>query len=306
MPKQDSRRRPIQTRAGWILGIGAVACSWSCGGLIGVEGSGPDGRVTAGGTAGTGGRIGSGGWDGWGPYTGGSGGWDGWGPSGGGSGGWTPWSGGGGTHPACAAEPTHECRPEAFVYFDPTTSLCMPSKPGMCLSEAPGRVFDSLGTCSTCGQPSQAVCDSDVQCTIRGSGCCGPCEPWSLSALRSDHFQWFDPSAPVCDCGACPDIPVEQRTSQFFQAECINHTCEVIDVRESATACTQDDQCFLRAGVECCGSCRESDWIALSSTEFLDGRCGSAQPCEPCEPEPLGAGLRARCGASGHCEIASE
>jgi hypothetical protein len=88
-------------------------------------------------------------------------------------------------------------------------------------------------------------------------------------------------------------VPPPSRMSQYYLASCSSGECGVVDIRTTAyVTCSSDSDCFLRVGLGCCDACPHGDWVALSSTGFLDADCTDL-PCPACDPPP--PKLDARC-----------
>jgi hypothetical protein len=191
--------------------------------------------------------------------------------------------------------------PDSFVYFDEASGECLPSK-GQC----PGgdaKVFVSLSECLADCEGAIAgadVCDSENDCVL-ARPCCGPCYPVEISTLGAHHFSAPAPACPPVLCGPCPEAPELLQNMEYFRATCEDHVCTVVDITMGPSAeCDQDDDCFLRDGAECCGSCDGSGYVPLSSIEYLMGQCDlvDCAACPLIEPWDV----MATCDLNtGHC-----
>jgi hypothetical protein len=189
-------------------------------------------------------------------------------------------------------------------YVDPATGQCKGTEPAVC-STGPNR-FDTLREClDSCPRASAApdACSSPRDCVLVMGGCCGLCPNVALESVHSYNASLVQ-SGGVCGdvaCQPCPEVPIPNRTSGYFVPTCDSHACGVQDLRTTdATACTEDADCFLRLGSACCEPCSGDDYIALSSTEFLGGRCTDVD-CPACVPV-FSPDYGARC-VSGRCKV---
>jgi hypothetical protein len=75
----------------------------------------------------------------------------------------------------------------------------------------------------------------------------------------------------------------------------------VIDLTQSEYGkCAGDQDCFLRDGTSCCGSCDGQGYVPLSSVGFLGASCDLFD-CVYCDLPPV-PGVRATCDMStGQC-----
>jgi hypothetical protein len=104
-------------------------------------------------------------------------------------------------------------------------------------------------------------------------------------------------------CAPCLPSPNDSGTLKYFVPNCVQGQCVVEDIRTSpVSACKLDEECYVRNGNSCCGSCSKQS-IALSKNgAFEELVCGDTQPsCDACAP-PLNADT-AVCGRTGHCEL---
>jgi hypothetical protein len=295
-------RRSVFWFSGWLcVGLGVVSCggqagdgdSPGAGGSALSGGSSASGGVSAGGSktggsssggsaggASTGGQ-GSGGLATGGVATGGSA-----------SGGSATGGSGAGGGLACSTPVLLPCDAGLVnsVYFDSETGTCRPGF-GYCRGDsAPdAAVFGSLAEClSACAgaAPSPEACDSDAEC-ILDTGCCAPCEPWSLGYLDARNGTAPPELCAPQPCAACA-VPSElERNAGYFWPKCQNHSCRVVDLTQGASAaCTQTSDCFLREGSGCCTGCSGAGYVPLSNTDHLGSSCDSVG-CPACvSPEP--------------------
>ncbi|HEU5075943.1 MAG TPA: BPTI/Kunitz domain-containing protein [Polyangiaceae bacterium] len=166
--------------------------------------------------------------------------------------------------------------------------------------------FESLAECQAVCDPDRTHCESTVECVI-DHGCCGFCgvdNADELVAVNSKHASFTAPECALVDCAQCSP-PAELG---HFGARCNDGTCEVYDVRTSdLSACKTDADCRLRAGLSCCESCGEANWVAISTdhAQLEKELCGdmpaACPPCAPIVPDDL----EAICGADGHCVVST-
>jgi hypothetical protein len=140
------------------------------------------------------------------------------------------------------------------------------------------------------GEPDIDACESSSECILRESVCCG-CEPYrarDLFAINQAHVP-VD-SSDCAPCAECPELGERVPLVGNYFAACINHECEVIDVRETvATSCESDADCHLRSGAGCCSYCGDYP-IALRDDAFLEQMlgCTSFEGCPECDPDLSG------------------
>jgi hypothetical protein len=147
-------------------------------------------------------------------------------------------------------------------------------------------------------------------CVLEPLGACGPgCEPVPISsytAINSSQVEAYNNSRPIPPCAAaqCLAPPPGVATSQNYYAVCESGTCQPVDVRQTAlSACTDDTDCYLRAGTTCCG-CGSNNLIAVSKKVNVEQVfCGPGHACAAdCAAAPLPPGVAAYCSA-GHCLV---
>ncbi len=165
--------------------------------------------------------------------------------------------------------------------------------------------FDSLEEClGVCDPKGDTACENNTDCVI-DHGCCGFCGIDSsdeLAAVNAEYASFRAPECALVDCEFCP-IPEDLGN---FGARCNEGTCEVYDVRKSdLSACKTSDDCRLRAGLNCCEGCGETNWVAVSADhervekELCGDMPASCPPCLPIEPERT----IATCDEGGHCRV---
>lgn len=164
--------------------------------------------------------------------------------------------------------------------------------------------FDSLEACiSVCDPAGRTACDNNTECVI-DHGCCGFNGIDSSDQLVAVNAKYGSFTAPECGLVDCDFSPMPEELGSFG-ARCNEGTCEVYDVRKSdLSACERDDDCRLRAGLNCCESCGATNWVAVSTDERVEKElCGDMPAgCPACEPiEPVRT--FAACDADGHCQV---
>ncbi len=278
----------------FVLAMGAVATA--CGGQSVGEQGGTGAVGTGGGSGGS--RPGVGGTSGSG--TGGT--------SGSGTGG-TSGSGTGGSPTLGTCSAPVEVMPgpcHGAVVHDPDSGECRHTGDGSCASGENqfGSFVDCLSTCNG-ARPSLRGCDQAIQCAVASVGCCGLCGDEDIGRTIGVNRARLEDYRPCGDvlCEQCPEVPEASRTTQYFVPACVDSECTVTDLRTTdATACTVDEQCFLRLGTACCEACGGNGFAALSSTAFLAQECGFDYGCPDCvTPEPP-EGMTTRC-VDGRCRV---
>lgn len=289
-------------------GSGGTKANGGGSGGSGGTGGGSGGTAAGGGTGGAGGSGGSGG-----TGVGGAGGGGGVGGAstagagGTGQAGAGATSGAAGMAGACGTPPDlfpGECGP--MVYHDPETGECTPGAPYQCLGNA--NRFSSIAEClAACpgSKPSMFGCDTPTDCIVGSTGCCGLCPdaPFDSAkgingarALAGDYRPCGDVA-----CEPCAEVPPVSQTTQYYLATCEARKCGVVDLRTTpSTECETDQDCFLRAGIDCCPACSATSFAALSSTDFLNGRCTDIG-CPECVT-PVPDNLFASC-LDGRCIV---
>lgn len=116
-----------------------------------------------------------------------------------------------------------------------------------------------------------------------------------------DYFDEGTECATV-DCAACPSL---EPTDSRIAATCNVNLCEAVAIRPSAlTACTEDDQCRVRA-LECCECGADLNSYNLASVRSdAEGAitgllCDADTACNECAPDY--SGFVAFCADDGHC-----
>jgi hypothetical protein len=216
--------------------------------------------------------------------------------------------GAGGALPVdCSAEPAFTrggCVFQFYAHLD--TNECTPAGFFVCVTGA--NRFTSLAEClSTCAgtKPAMTACDVPNDCVVASSGCCGLCPDAPFeSAIGINRERALAGEYQPCgdvECEPCAEVPVPLRTTGYFVPTCASGECGALDLRtDAATECTEDTDCFLRLGSECCEACEGDNLIALRSTDFLAGRCDDVG-CPECEPT-YPPDYAARC-VSGRCTV---
>jgi hypothetical protein len=220
--------------------------------------------------------------------------------------------GSGGTLPERCKLPqvTGPCEAAFQAYWhDPKTGACEPFIYGGCQGNE--NRFSSIGECQQAckgGSHDMDACSEPAECMLATPGCCASCDPVDARAFvainRVFANQYGDASG--CSggsCGACPDVPDRDRTSEYYTATCNSGRCEVLDVRKSPiTECTKTADCILRDGVECCQGCDGTGIVAINRDADLESLvcAGAGQACPLCVPQ-IPPKISAIC-SGGRCE----
>jgi hypothetical protein len=160
---------------------------------------------------------------------------------------------------------------------------------------------------SATGGDASAACSDHNDCTVVSAGCCGACEPVRAQDVQAVNWQWHQQNA-GCDvaCGACKEAPEVDRTSEYFVARCVEANCQLVDARDKYVECTDDDDCFLRDGSDCCEDCDGEGYIAVSSLAFVFETACPDIICATCDAVPP-EGLSAQCNTeTQRCEKVQE
>lgn len=160
----------------------------------------------------------------------------------------------------------------------------------------------SAGSGATCGAPAWKACTGPMQCVLATDDCClcGMPELQDFEAIHQNHASKCTCDGPVCGCATA--------LNPNLAASCENGQCVAWDVRTTAkySACTDDTQCKLRMGLECCESCQGGEWglVAIrsdSESALVAAACAPNTGCDDCVPAyPPDA--HARCVA-GFCSV---
>lgn len=148
-------------------------------------------------------------------------------------------------------------------------------------------------------------CDGPGQCMLVEPTCCSSCGTVGVDdvvAIHQDQLTAFRADA----CGGEPQIcPACAGTwdPRLFAA-CDAGACQVGYLPTSPlSACAQDADCVLRAGLGCC-ECDGGAWVALAAAkipDLLDAVCAPMTACDLCQPQPPPE-LSAACDA-GRCVV---
>lgn len=280
--------------APFALVVLGLVCGAACGGSTTQDHPGNSGGAATGGSAATGGNVATGGSasiSGGRPATGGRA------ATGGQS---TGGSAGAATSEVCnLPRVSGNCDGYFRVYgYNKDSGQCEPFIYGGCGGNE--NRFDTVEACrAACGvpKPSEDFCNSEIDCALISTACCGACEPLVASDLISINVEHL--ADRVCDvaCGACPPLTSDQSpTRQYFKPGCDAHKCTVVDVRETdVVSCQSDSDCMLRLGSECCEACA-GEPIAVNRNADLNAFfCpGGPTPCPTCVPQ-LPSNYRGAC-----------
>ena len=183
---------------------------------------------------------------------------------------------------------------EAYIpsfWHNPKTGLCEPFVYGGCSGNA--NRYPSRDAClQACPnvRDDWDECENDIDCTFVDAGCCGECEPVAIEqlvAINLAHLPLYANSRcpDVPPCVPCMPVPENERSEKYYQPQCQNAHCTLIDIRETAlTACAKTSDCMLRDGAGCCAECDGTDWVAVNKTADLCG--GTPLPCSHCASKP--------------------
>lgn len=150
-------------------------------------------------------------------------------------------------------------------------------------------------------------CVDHSDCALMVRGCCGLCLPPKTSdevrALPKENLSDIPPSQ--CQgamCAAC-SVTDPEPLDIIFTAGCVQHRCELVDLRRDAiSACTKDSDCeAISRG--CCpaNSSDPSEYVGVhkdADTSIL--ACSPALPCMPprAHTDPI-----AFCASDRHCAV---
>jgi len=161
------------------------------------------------------------------------------------------------------------------------------------------------GTSGDAGASSNADdCKEPSDCELVPVDCCGTCVATSADyvALNRDAVSDYISNRPCTDriCPECAPTGVE-----WLTATCVASHCQVLDARvKELNACEVSDDCYLRAGLDCCEACGSSPaFVALSKRSeatLLGLVCDSEFACDACVAVPPET-LSATC-VEGRCE----
>jgi Kunitz/Bovine pancreatic trypsin inhibitor domain len=257
-----------------LLTVPLLATATSCGGIAHLEGGG--GQTAAGGAAGVGIAGNASG------STGSSG------------------PGGSSSEPCSLPADPGSCGEASIAWwYNPATGICEPFTYGGCGGN--DNRFSSSAICSRiCGGVTIDGCVSPADCVITTPGCCAPCDAneTQLIAINRKFAGTFGNCSGIA-CGGCAPVDPFFAARPYFAATCVEHWCYLMDLRQTEyTACTEDTDCRLRAGTECCEDCATDQIVALAinkSSSFQQLTCGDQPPaCRHCAPQ-IPADYGARC-----------
>jgi hypothetical protein len=161
------------------------------------------------------------------------------------------------------------------------------------------------------------ACGGPGECVLTPRGCCGTgCEPVELSefvGINASYLSAYSGRAAcqAVDCApvGCP-YPTTPGTANrpSFAALCVAGRCTAVDIRQNdLTACSADEQCYLRWGSACCEPCGggpESDIVAFSHTaDFFGALCGQNSGCPKCASGQIPSDVMPACNDQGHCVV---
>lgn len=179
----------------------------------------------------------------------------------------------------------------------------------------------SVGTAGAAGAESESqggsvpvawtACAKGDHCVLETQTACGAgCEPVPLSRFTAinaafDTQYRMQQLNPPCIETRCSVLPLGDANTPNYYAACEAHHCKAFDVRESAlSACSEDSDCSLRAGVVC--GCASSALVAVSNAANVDQvLCGAAGGCagNDCVVRlPADTTAEPVC-AAGHCAV---
>jgi hypothetical protein len=186
--------------------------------------------------------------------------------------------------------------------FDAATGECVEFVYGGC--DGNGNNFENVGAClARCaGGVDRTACEEPGECTLVDSRCCG-CDPTISDLVPVSNFYNEEfPGLLTCPeivCAECPNTGY----SPWFAATCDQGHCRGFDAREDRiTECTENDECTLRGGLDCCGC--GSDAVAVRRDANLEALFCTGGGCvADCVPT-LPAGIQAMC-VEGRCSVVS-
>jgi hypothetical protein len=227
---------------------------------------------------------------------------------------------------ACNAPPeSGSC--EAYMerwYHDPATGLCRGFIYGGCGGNDNNyETFEQCQKACPGGSPNYDACAQPTDCVITGGGCCGICDSPDIKAHDLIAYNMkYAPNLISCGgpggtaagaappndiaCAPCPPLAADTGSLKYFVPNCVQGACVVEDIRTSPLSlCKTDQECTLRNGNSCCGSCGTSQTIAISShSAFNQLVCGDTPPgCPDCVPGPT-TGVAYCNPMTNHCQVA--
>ena len=215
--------------------------------------------------------------------------------SGGTDAGGTAGTGSGGAPSGICSLPAESGNCNAYIpsfFHNPDTGVCEPFVYGGCGGN--DNRFDSVEACQAAcsgGTPDLDSCQSPQECVLVSPHCCGACDGTvqdyvAVSAAGLEAFQ----AAHLCPDIACEPCPPNDPTIAnypYITATCRNGQCVPIDIREEGvTDCETSEDCFMRAGADCCEACDGTTVASVSDGALLNELVCGDEPayCPPCAP----------------------
>jgi hypothetical protein len=155
--------------------------------------------------------------------------------------------------------------------------------------------------------PSSDECQVASDCALVYGGCCAPCGPPPREALLAvPKSKEVETRSALCTggtaCGQCYVADPEPLAS-LFAAGCVEHRCELVDLRASdISSCKTDSDC-VPVGRGCCpaDTSDPADYVGIHKA--ADTTILQCSPVPPCVPPREHIAPLAFCAADGHCAV---
>jgi hypothetical protein len=214
---------------------------------------------------------------------------------------------GGATASRCASKPKPDCTTSTFFVYVAESNECKRAALTACEEQVLPSFIDLTDCLAACpgALPEDTACDTASDCMLASAGCCAACEPStesdyvSINRRRRDALGECGPIG----CVPCNEVPEGERSGQYLIPTCNSHSCGIGDVRNTpSTSCSEDADCMLRDGADCCEGCDGAGLVAVSSYAWIEEGCRQQDGCDACVPN-IPPSFRAGCNDEGHCFV---